>query len=451
MSNEELFDKYLSNTLTAGEEQSFYDLLQKDEFGQQFVEYSLEVFCNTKTAADLLKGNTSKERKELIQKNKKPLPFVKYLTAAVSALAIVLISLWLAQPVPEVKTEVSRVGERANVIHGGTFQSGDTIKTDKPTHFEFMDGSGIKLDGEISVENEKTIFLKSGSISINAVPQGDHKLKILTENASVTVFDTSFTLHKKTSGVALEVSEGKVLFEHNGVRESILAGFGAITFKGKIISSAKGLRHVNFLLYKSILTSDSSLIMYTPMENTDPLKAFGFASASLVSGKFVKGRTPFIRALQDGILEIKGSENFNLKTPCTIGAWINISSFENYSPILTKGDNAWRLQMNINGKRVYFGFGDNDQFINSKKFNELNKWYFLTIVCTEENIKIYINAELENEKALNSYNFTNDSTIMIGGNKAVPDQKFTGKIGDVFILQRALSFKEVQSLYLWGK
>ena len=453
MSNEELFDKYLSDTLTASEEEALYDLLKNEEHGQQFVEYSLEMFTNTKTADDLLKGNTSKERKELIRQHQEAIPFIKYLSVAASVAAIVVLSIWLTRPAPVDNTEISRVGEKANVIHGGTFQLGDSIKTDKPTHFEFMDGSKIKLSGEVVVQNEKLIFLKSGTININAVPQGSEKLTVQTDNAKASVLGTSFTLHKDAEATSLEVSEGKVLFEHNGTEQSFSGGEAAITFKGKIVSSGKGLDHAQHLVYKQILTSDSSLKMFTPMENTDPLKSFGFppTSGQLLMGKFVNGRTPFTRALKNGILEIKGSENFDLKMPCTFGAWINLASFENYPPILTKGDNAWRLQMNVNGKRVHFGFGDNKQFINSKKFNELDKWYFLTVVCSRESVKIYINAELENEKSISSYNFLNDSTIMIGGNKTVPDRNFSGRIGNVFILQRELSESEVKSLYSWGK
>ena len=451
MTNEELFDKYLSDTLTVSEEQELYDLLQNKEQGRQLVEYSLEMFTNIKTADDILKGNTSKERTELIQKYKEAIPFSKYLIIATLIAAVITISIWLSHPTPVNSIEVSRVGEKANVIHGGSFQIGDNIKTEKPTHFEFMDGSKIKLTGEVLIKNEKLIYLKSGSITVNAVPQGIEKLKVQTDKAIASVLGTSFTLQKIASVTSLEVSAGKVFFEYAGVEENISTGFGAICHQGKIISSSKGLKHAKYLVYKSMLRSDSSLKMYTPMENADPLKSIGFppGSGQLVSGKFVNGRNPFTRALKDGVLEIKGSEKFDLTMPCTFGVWINIANFENYPPILTKGDNAWRVQMNVNGKRVNFGFGDGKQFLNSKKFNALNKWYFLTIVCTEDRAKIYINAELENEKEIDSYNFTNDSTIMIGGNKNLPEQNFNGKIADVFILQRALSSEEVKSLYFW--
>lgn len=450
MSNEELFDKYLSDTLTSHEEEELYGLLKDGGIGQQLVEYSLETFANVKTADDLLKGNTSQEKSELLKQHQESAPFLKYLTIAASIAAMLFAGFWVSRPQSIENTEISKVGEKVNIVHGGKFRLGDSIKTTKPTHFELMDGSKIKLFGEVIVQSEKLLYLKSGYININAVPQADGQLVVKTDNAEAAVLGTSFTLRKLEESTALEVSEGKVKFKHNEESIVLTGGFAAITYNGEIFSSKKGLLHVNHLIYSSILTSDSSLKLFTPMENTDPLKAYGFppTSCKLVSGNFVKGRNPFTRALKNGILEILGSETFSLKMPCSIGVWVNIGEFENYPSILTKGDDAWRVQMNVNGKRFHVGFGDNKQFINSKKFIELNKWYFLTFVATKNNVKVYVNGALEDEKEIDSYNFENESTIMIGGNKIVPDRNFNGLIGNTFILQRELSRFEVKSLYL---
>ncbi|MCM8543173.1 MAG: FecR domain-containing protein [Lentisphaeraceae bacterium] len=449
MNNEDLFDKYLSNTMTAGEEQELYDLLKDDEISQQLVEYSLEIFTNVKTANDLLKGNTSKQRNDILKQHQQAFPIKKYLTVALSVAAMLVSGLWLSRPVLIADAEISKIGEKANIVHGGKFRPGDKIKTTKPTHFEFMDGSKIKLFGEVVVQNEKQIYLKSGYITINAVHQIGGALYVITDNAKAEVLGTSFTLRNNDNETALEVSEGKVLFSHKEHSETFSAGFAAVTFNGKIVSSQKGLKHVNHLIYSSILTSDSTLKLFTPMENTDPLKAIGFppSSCKLVSGSFVKGKNQFTRALKNGILEIQGSENFDMAVPCSIGVWVKIRDFENYPPILTKGDDSWRVQMNVNGKRFHIGFGDNKQFINSKKFVELDKWYFMTFVASKDSVKVYVNGELENEKAFDSYSFKNDSTIMIGGNKTVPERNFAGLIGNAFILRRELSPSEVNSLY----
>ena len=453
MTNEELFDKYLSDTLTANEEEKLYDLLKDDEHGQHLVEYSLEMFTNTKTASDLLKGNTSKERKELVKQHQETIPITKYLALASAVAAVILLSFWLSRPVPKESTEISRIGEKANVIHGGTFQLGDTIKTEKPTHFEFMDGSKIKLNGEVVVESEKLIFLKSGTIHINAVPQENEKLTVKTENAMASVLGTSFTLRRLHSETALTVSEGKVHFKYEGGEKTATGGESLITYRDRVITSKKGLEHAKFQVYKQMLSEDASLRLFVPLENHDPLHAFQFPkeSCKLVLGNLTKGRKPFTRSLNNGALEVKGTENFDLKMPCTIGAWVNISSFENYPPIITKGDDAWRLQMNVNGKRVHFGFGDNKQFINGKKFLEAGKWYFIIVTGDGNKVRVYVNGRLENEKAIESYSFENDSTIMIGGNKTVPERNFSGLIGSSFILQRALSESQVNSLYHWAK
>ena len=450
--SEELFDKYLSDTLTANEEEQLHDLLQDETYGQALVEYALEMYTNTRTANDLLNGNTSKERKELIKQHQEPIPLARYLMMATGVAAAVIFSLWVLKPVKKDKAEVSRIGEKANIIHGGKFRVGDSIKTSKLTHFEFMDGSKIKLSGEVSVISEKKIHLKSGKISVNAVKQQGEELVILTDDASVSVLGTSFTVTKEAPSTSVEVSEGKVRFTHKDDSIELPGGFGAETFKGKIVSSAKGLNHVKHLIYKSLLLSDPTLKMFSPMENTHPLQVLGLNTESKpVSGKLVNGRNSFTRALQSGAMEIPGTESFNLDMPCTIGAWVTIGEFENYPPILTKGDNAWRVQMNVNGKRFHVGFGANKQFINSKKFIEAGKWYFVTFVGEVGHVKVYVNGALENEKEIDSYNFKNDSTIMIGGNKTVPHRNFNGLIGDTFILQRALSSSEVKKVYEQGK
>ena len=449
MNNEALFDKFLNDTLSTNEERTLYDLLKDDSTCQQLVEYSLEIFTNVKTAQDLLNGNTSKEKSELVKRYQESIPFKKYLSIASSIAALILIGLWVSRPVKIENAEISKVGEKANIVHGGRLRLGDNIKSTKLTHFELMDGSKIKLFGEVTIQSEKLILLKSGYLSINAVAQTNGSLVVKTDNAEAEVLGTSFTMSKINDETALEVSEGKVQFRHEGSSKSFSSGFAALTYKGKIISSKKGLNHVNHKIYSLMLSTDPAIKLFTPMENTDPLKVIGFPSGSckLVRGSFVKGKSKFTRALKNGILEVKGSENFDMSMPCSIGLWVNISDFENYPPILTKGDDAWRVQMNVNGKRFFIGFGDNKQFINSKKFLELNKWYFLTFVATKEKVQVFVNGELENEKKIGSYNFINDSPIMIGGNKTAPDRNFTGRIGSTFILQRALLEQEVKALY----
>jgi len=388
-----------------------------------------------------------------IKDNKESAPLLKYLSITAFFIAVIILGFWLTRPLTKTKIEISRVGEKANVIHGGKLRIGDSIQTEKVTHFEFIDGSKIKLLGELEVKSAKVIYLKSGEISVNAVPQGDEKLTLITDHAKSAVFGSSFTVKKLIGETILDVSEGKVEFDTGDKKEIVSGGLTAITYKGDIISSTKGVGHVKFLVYKRELTSDSSLKFFAPFENQDPLKIIAYPGKSLsfISGKFVNGRKPFVRALENGTLEIKGSESFNLNMPCTVGAWVKVSEFKNYPSILTKGNNAWRIQMNINGKRIHCGFGNKDQFINGKKFVELNQWIFITFVGTGNKVKVYVNGELENEQVIDAYNLNNDSAIMIGGNKIVPEQSFSGQIGNTFILEREMSHSEVKSIYDWYK
>ena len=74
-----------------------------------------------------------------IKDNKESAPLLKYLSIIAFFIAVIILGFWLTRPLTKTKIEISRVGEKANVIHGGKLRIGDSIQTEKVTHFEFIE------------------------------------------------------------------------------------------------------------------------------------------------------------------------------------------------------------------------------------------------------------------------------------------------------------------------
>ncbi|MCM8538301.1 MAG: FecR domain-containing protein [Lentisphaeraceae bacterium] len=434
--SEDLFDKYLNNSLSESEEQELHDLLQDDQVGAEFVDYCLEMHANTQVASDLLEGKTSQSRL-----NPKPIQFKKYLPKLITIAAALILVFWISQP-------TQNESQLTNKSSSNTLTPGMKIATKKYAPYKLDDGSKIEILGDAEVRSNKEIFLKSGIVLVTAQKQINGQLKVITEDATATVIGTQFTVRKLTHGTSLEVSEGTVEFTHKGKKETLTMGEAAIANSGNIFKSKKGLNYLRYKLYADAIRQDKSLKFFMNMETENPLGIQGFKEgiAELVDGHFVDGRTPYTKALK-GVINIGNSIGFDLKLPATYGAWVSISEPSPGGTILSKGDNSLRLQLGIEGLHLHAGFGRNMNAIDGHSEMQLNKWHFVTFSSDGDKARLYINGFLDSERKIFASRFNNEFPIMIGKNAQVLERVFNGLISEPFILQRALSASEVRQLY----
>ncbi|MCM8529628.1 MAG: FecR domain-containing protein [Lentisphaeraceae bacterium] len=439
--SEDLFDKYLNNSLSESEEKQLHDLLQDDQAGAEFVDYCLEMHASAQVASDLLEGKTSQSRLDT-----KTISFHKHLPKVLALAAALILVLWVSRPKP---VEPTLTKNRSLESNSNLLTSGMKITTEKYAPYKLDDGSKIEILGNAKVRSNKEIFLKSGIVIVTAQKQINGQLKVVTEDATATVVGTQFTVRKLNYGTSLEVSEGTVAFTHKDKQETLTEGEAAIASSGKIIKSKKGLNYLRYKLYTDSIRQDKSLKFFMNMEKEKLLEVQGFTKgrAELTDGHFVDGRTPFTKALK-GVIRINNSVDFNLSLPATYGAWISMSEASPMGAILTKGDTSFRLQLCNEGQRLHAGFGRSMNAIDGDSYMPLKKWHFVTFSSDGDKARLYINGQLESERKIFASRFKNEFPIMIGTNAQVPERIFTGLISEPFIIQRALSATEIRQLYL---
>ncbi|MCM8530089.1 MAG: FecR domain-containing protein [Lentisphaeraceae bacterium] len=425
-----LIEKYLSNNLNTVDEQSFLTVLAEEENGKRLVEYLL---------------NYSDIRP--VSKNVS----VKIAASILGATAFVTLLIFWASMADKYSEDVSisKLDPGISQIHGGRFKVGDKVRVDSWTNFEFIDGSRIKLDGELEVISKDLIFLKSGKVRMEVAPHDGKQLTLKTSDAEVQVTGTAFELEKSPHRTAVAVSDGEVRFLYDGKVKRVPKGLAAITTNGKILTSSLGINHLKYRIYNQALQNHESMRFYMPFDRQSPLSIFGegMSTAELKRGRLVKGRTPFTQAIRNGVVDLKGSSIFELSTPFSCMAWIKLKDYIAYAPILTKGVRSWRFQLDVEGDKLHMGYGGSSSYINGVQSLSKNEWVHVAFVGDLSSVKLYVNGKLESRKKNPSYNLNESANIQIGGNADANFRKFKGLISEVALFERSLSDQEIESLY----
>ena len=161
----------------------------------------------------------------------------------------------------------------------------------------------------------------------------------------------------------------------------------------------------------------------------------------------VKGR--FGNALQftgEGFVEIPDSESLSITETITITAWVQVhASFANQGFIskCDYGADQRSYLVRVDNDKLSFGFtetlagpwfwvADNDTM-------EQETWYHVATVYDGENLKIYANGNLVNEKAVQSEIPDATTPLMFGVHGISPGTKFVGVLDDVAIFNAALT------------
>ncbi|MFH1957286.1 MAG: LamG-like jellyroll fold domain-containing protein [bacterium] len=155
----------------------------------------------------------------------------------------------------------------------------------------------------------------------------------------------------------------------------------------------------------------------------------------------------------DGALDFDGSDDyvdagaatgFNITGNFTLGAWIKTDSMWDTRNIITKGDNAYGIQLeNNNAVKFYCGGGS---LTTSDNAVANNVWAHVAAVYTGSMMKIYINGTEKQSTGFWSNPQVTGETLKIGRH-SISGQFFSGCIDEVFVYSRALSADEIAALY----
>ena len=195
--------------------------------------------------------------------------------------------------------------------------------------------------------------------------------------------------------------------------------------------------------------------------------------APIVGAQWAQGRAPGKRSLvftgkgydERVVLSQDASDRLKLTGSYTLALWVYISNWDDmtkWRPIVTKGNDSWRLMLNHNHTtaRPRIGFyRSNDEVDSAMRYDgvvteniELNRWHHVVVTGQPDSAgevvttRLYIDGQLQAEKPFPRA-LVSGARVAFG---AIADQPedfvFNGKLAEVAFFDRAIPQAEVHLL-----
>lgn len=357
-------------------------------------------------------------------------------------------------------------------------------------------GAQAMLQGPCTIEltdSDNGLRLTSGSL-LAYVPPSAVGFEVRTHNASIVDLGTRFGVAAEPGGkTVLEVFTGEIsvapiaaghaepasimrtgqsaMIRDNGVLLDTDKAQPSESRFAKIIAFEKAYNRNN--LRKIGLSGDNLVAYYSFEQQTGQIlqesREISLFDATIDGARWVTGRTPDKHALryagqdESVALSQEASEYFNVQGSFTISIWFKLHECEDsWIPLLTRGNDSWRLQARKSKSKMQLGFYVNNAAnVEPHHYTgvvvdtiDTDRWCHVVVTgkkTAEGSVtRLYMDGELQKEKLLP---FAPDSEwpVMIGANAERKDG-FTikGLIDEVAFHQRVLSEEEVRRLYNAG-
>jgi len=155
--------------------------------------------------------------------------------------------------------------------------------------------------------------------------------------------------------------------------------------------------------------------------------------------------------LNGGLVNVSDSSSLDIQNEITLSAWINLRASSAYPKIFIKFASAsdpwelYTLDLKSNTRVPRFILTDGIALgervtANSSTALSMNEWHHVLGTYDGNNAQLYVDGVLIDSQESNIVIGTNDLPLFIG-------RTFNGTMDDVMILNRSLSFAEVQELY----
>ena len=147
---------------------------------------------------------------------------------------------------------------------------------------------------------------------------------------------------------------------------------------------------------------------------------------------------------------------FNMTSRMSVAAWVNISSVpSNWTGIVTKGDDAWRLSTFQRQRKFHFAVtspATGSHWVHGNIEVPADEWTYVVGTYDGAHIRLYVNA-LEDTASPVPYTGSIDTSIhdvWIGGNSDRNGREFHGLIDEVAVWNQPLSYLQIAELYNQG-
>lgn len=142
----------------------------------------------------------------------------------------------------------------------------------------------------------------------------------------------------------------------------------------------------------------------------------------------------------------------------TVSLWINPYDIDGFDPnnnvVISQDDYRLKygcLRVDFENNYLNLWSGGSNNLYTEEASEMRYKWSHIVMTRNSEEVKYYINGSLVKTDVSNNIasTFDPDSTLVIGAGRSAYKQFFTGKIDDIRIYNRVLSYEEIQQLFLF--
>ncbi|MCM8538106.1 MAG: FecR domain-containing protein [Lentisphaeraceae bacterium] len=447
--NEDLFDKYLNDSLSDQEAEELKTLLEDPKVGEEFVKYTFE----TKLIADMAQRQATIPKKKRVPKKKKH--FSKPVFFFLAAAAAVLFFLnTLPQVTIQNKGDFHKEGGSvlSSLRQSSEIFEGDKLTALRDTELSLPDGTVLVFrDGaEVTFQSlgEAThLVLNEGNVHFKVQPQ-KHDFIISLPDFDIEVVGTEFLVEVNSGFSSVEMIEGEVLIKKEAESFPLSETDVLVQRHGgmHLVGPRENLSYYKWSAWSEMMKESQDTLIYLDMDENFHTHNKSM-KAKLISGKYSSGRVKGKKSLENGVIEIRDSAKVDLGDEYTVFAWVNFSESIYYSPIITKGDSALRLQ--LDDSKIHIGYGENESrsFFTANKLMEPMKWHFVAATVNARSAKLFINGHKVGEEPVKNPILNNTKRIMVGASSGIPSRTFVGRIGEVGLLKKAYSESQISELF----
>lgn len=213
MKKNDLYDKFLTDSLNENEEQALLEILEDEQKANSFTEYIIETNMMVSAAENINSASTQ------IENSRSEIRSVIFIAAAMIVLGFILFFSSSKESFTVSASNVAALPEGTEFINKKIYlESGEvTLKS--------SNGDLLKLKAplELSLDSLKQITLNRGLISVTLADKTQN-FEVLTPHGVVKDLGTAFALSVKESMAELHVNDGKVQVSLPNIAKTLTQG-----------------------------------------------------------------------------------------------------------------------------------------------------------------------------------------------------------------------------------
>lgn len=295
---------------------------------------------------------------------------------------------------------------------------------------------------DLGVAGTTGLFCREGDLVLD---DGITVHGMLLVNGNLTVGGSGVTLEAAKDMPALYVTGDLRIDAVDGLT---IEGLAVVDGDIRMNAGASGVRVVGGLFSKGCIVETVGDALAS-----DYARVYGTPQWDPVGGK-IDGALRFDGV--DDYIDVQNESPFDMTVAMSVAAWIKVAAFDrDFQAIVTKGDNAWRLQRWSNTNRIEFACtGLTHDSPHGSLFGNINvndgQWRHVAGVYDGTRIYLYVDGNLDVSEATSGFIALNNQRVMIGKNAEKSNRLWNGWIDDVRVYNRGLSEAEVRSIMSGG-